>query len=568
VADERAKEVVADWEHQNGERSTFMWHWQQVANYTLPNRADYLIERTPGQKRMQYIYSSAPLSAIDEAAAGFHGNLTSPFLLWFYLEPDDEAMNRNQEIRAWFDAATLAMYRYFNGPRHNFASQSYEYYLDLVSIGSATMAVGDSADNDIVFSTRHMKECCWAESDEDRIDRMSRRFQWTAKQAVQRWGERAGEKPNKAYTDGKFADKFWFHHRVVPRLKRDKQRADSRNMAFESLYVSEADQTIIDEGGFPEFPYLAGRFAKASGETYGRGPGMLALPDIKMLNEFVKLLWRHGQKVVAPPLMLPDDGFLLPIQTGPDSLNYFRAGTRPTDRIAPIPVGGDMKIGLDLLNALVMQINRSFHLDLFRMPVDPRDPAASGKGVTATFTNKIDSDGMRILSPMLARLQSEFLEPLITRTFAILWRKSVAARFDTEKGSPFPAPPDVLSRVRWHAEYVSPIAVAQKSSRLDVIARLMEKQLALKQMDPNAPMILDPEAIMRLSASDMHAPAEALKTPQRLVAEAQALAQQVQQQHEAQIAEQGSAALVNLAQVRSQMQGRAGERIAGMREAA
>jgi len=43
MADALAKEIISDWERQNGERSTFMWHWQQLTNYALPDRADYLI---------------------------------------------------------------------------------------------------------------------------------------------------------------------------------------------------------------------------------------------------------------------------------------------------------------------------------------------------------------------------------------------------------------------------------------------------------------------------------------------------------------------------------------------
>ena len=60
-------------------------------------------------------------------------------------------------------------------------------------------------------------------------------------------------------------------------------------------------------------------------------------------------------------------------------------------------------------------------------------------------------------------------------------------------------------------------------------------QATLKTLNPNAPDIIDHEAIMRLAALDLHAPAITLKSPQVLQQEAQAKAQaeQVMQGSEA-----------------------------------
>ena len=49
-------------------------------------------------------------------------------------------------------------------------------------------------------------------------------------------------------------------------------------MAFEG-------RTLISESGFESFPYMVSRYVTAPREVYGRSPAMLALPDIKMINE-------------------------------------------------------------------------------------------------------------------------------------------------------------------------------------------------------------------------------------------------------------------------------------------
>jgi hypothetical protein len=544
-----AREVIRTWERLNTDRGPWLEHWQECSNYMLPGRSDYIAERTPGMKLMQHVYDGTPIWANDQFAAGMHSMLTSPTLPWFGMKAQEDRLNEIDAVARWLDDTSNAMYSVFNGTKHNFAAQSHEFYLDLGNIGTGIMAVLESPASGILFSTRHLKECVIAENDEDRVDTLTRRWNWTARQAFAKWGPAAGEKVAKAVETNP-DQTFTFLHEVKPRRDRNVMRNDRRNKPFRSVYVCLSDTTVIDEGGFDEFPYLAARFSKRSGEVYGRGPGMTALPDVKMLNEMVKTTLKSAQKIVDPPLMVPDDGFLVPVKTVPGSLNYFRPGTR--DRIEPIQTHGDPKLGLDMINALRQQITRAFYVDMLLMPTDPADPASAGKGVTATFTLRQRDQHFQQLSPMLARLSSEFLGPLIDRTFAIMWRQSVARRFGP--GSPLTPPPPQLAGAALRVEYLSPIAVAQRTSQLDVVARLIQTAQALGTVDQAAPKVLDADAILRLTARDLHAPAIALKSPEQVQAERQAeqqaqaaMMQEQQLGTVAKAAKDGSAAIGNLA---------------------
>lgn len=248
-----AKDVIAQWERLEGERGTWKTHWQTIADLMLPDRADYFVQRSPGQKRMTHVVDSTAILALQQFAGGMHSLLTSPTLQWFGLKPDAGRFDDDQEVRGWFDQVSVVMYSVFNGPRHNFASQSHELYLDLGSIGTGVMAVLESDRSGILFSTKHLRECVVAENEEDRIDVLIRKWSYTAKQAVEAWGRAAGEQVLKAYADQP-DKKFDFLHCVRPRRERALGRADRRNKPFESLYVSMADRHVIDEGGFDEFP--------------------------------------------------------------------------------------------------------------------------------------------------------------------------------------------------------------------------------------------------------------------------------------------------------------------------
>jgi hypothetical protein len=552
MADAKAKEVLKAFERRKGDRGTTESHWQQCAIYGDPNRADYTTERTPGAKRMQYVYDQTPLWSREQFVAGLDSLQTSSTIQWFYLRSESDALNRNAAVKGWLDAASAVMYAVFNSSRHNFASQAQQLYSDQGLIGIGCMAILESARTDVLFSTHHMKECVIAENDEDRVDNNIRRWQYTADQAVARWGTGAGEVVVKAASENPDA-KFWFLHSVQPRRKRDPQRADNKNMPFESVYIAEADQSVISESGFQEFPYVVPRFAKATGEIYGRSPMMTALPDVKMLMELMKLTVKGAQKLIDPPLDLPDNGYLMPLRTQPGSLNFRRANMRPDDRIQPIATGGQPQLGDNMLKDLRNAIMRTFYVDLLRMPTDLQDPNSDGKGSTATYWLQRREKEMMALSPMFARSRAEFMGPLIDRVFNMLWRKSKMLRFGP--GSPFPPPPDELSGQPLRVEYVSPIAIAQRSSQLDSVQRLMQQQLALRQIDPTAPIVLDMEEIMRLTAADENAPASALKTPERMAEEAQqrADAEAAQANHLALAniagaAKDGSVALKNVAQ--------------------
>ncbi|MGH2927928.1 MAG: portal protein, partial [Solirubrobacteraceae bacterium] len=469
MADERAREIIRLWERLNGDRTTWLVHWQDVTDYMLPNRADYIIERTPGMKRMAKVFDSTPIWAAEQSAGGFYGLLTSPTLQWFFLEPEDDRLGQVPEVAAWLDEAARRLYAIFNGPRYNFASQAHELYLDLVTIGTAAMAVLESPRSKLRFSTRHMRECVIQENEEDRVDTLVRRWKYTAKQAVETWGEAAGERVVKAAAD-RPDEKFEFLHCVRPRAVRSAGRNDARHKAFESVYVSAADGAVISEGGFEEFPYLVPRFSKMSFEIYGRGSGMTALPDVKMLNAMAKTVLKGAQKVVDPPLQVPDDGFMVPIKTVPGGLNYYRAGSQ--DRIEPMQTNGQISLGIEMVNALRQAIKSEFYLDLLAMPSDPSDPLAAGKGVTATWVVRDRDQKLVLMAPILARLYAEFLGPLVDRTFAIAWRQSRAMRWGA--GALLPEPPAELSGAALRVRYVSPIEAAQNASRLDGIGRVVQ----------------------------------------------------------------------------------------------
>jgi hypothetical protein len=202
---------------------------------------------------------------------------------------------------------------------------------------------------------------------------------------------------------------------------------------------------IISLGGFLENPYVIPRYLKASTEQYGRSPGMNALADVKVLNKMVENSLKAAAKQIDPPLLIPDDGMLAPIRMSPGSINYYRSGSR--DRIEPLNINANNTITINNENQRRDAINKMFHIDQLVV--------TENRNMTATEVIQRQEEKMRILGPVLGRLQSELLSPLITRVFNILLRNGL-----------FMQSPDILQQQELKIEFVSPMALAQRGQEL------------------------------------------------------------------------------------------------------
>jgi hypothetical protein len=265
---------------------------------------------------------------------------------------------------------------------------------------------------------------------------------------------------------------------------------------------------MISEGGFREFPYVVPRYLKASYEIYGRSPSMNALPDVKMLNKMSEVAIKAGQKQIDPPLMIPDDGFMLPIRTVPGGLNFYRSGSR--DRIEPLNIGANNPITLNMIQDRQLAVQKTFYVDQLL--------TSQGGNMTATEVLQRNEEKMRLLGPVLGRLQSELLQPLIERVYKILERQGI-----------FRPAPEILAQQDVEIEYVSPLAKAQKSGDLNTVMRGVEIFGAMSQFAPVLDY-LDTDGLAKYVQKVLGLPAAVMKSD----AQVQQLRNERQQQQQAQ----------------------------------
>ena len=204
---------------------------------------------------------------------------------------------------------------------------------------------------------------------------------------------------------------------------------------------------------------------KSAHEVYGRGPGSTALPDGKMLQEIMRTTIRAAQKAVDPPLLVPDEGFLNPVRTMPGGVNYYRAGTG--EKIEALNLGVQPKIGYDMMFDIRKRIQEVFFVDQLQLQEGPQ--------MTATEVLQRTEEKLRLMGPMMGRLQSELLGPLLSRVFAILYRNGK-----------FPPPPEMISGEDFRVVYTSPIARAQEQTEANGIMRATQLLEPFFNINPEA----------------------------------------------------------------------------------
>jgi hypothetical protein len=504
------KALLKRYDRLKSQRQNWETHWQEVADYMMPRKADVTKLRSKGDKRTELIFDSSPLQSVELLAASLHGMLTNPSTPWFSLRFKEDEMEFEDEAKEWLEAATEQMYVAFN--RSNFQQEIFELYHDLITFGTACMFIEEDEEDILKFSTRHINEIFIAENDKGRIDTVFRKFKLSARAAIQKFGtspEFETLSKRDPYEDVDII------HAVYPRADFDPNKQDQKNMPFESVYMTSKGEEL-SVSGFREFPFVVPRYLKASHEIYGRSPAMTALPDVKMLNEMSKTTIKAAQKQVDPPLLVPDDGFILPVRTVPGGLNFYRAGTR--DRIEPMNIGANNPLGLNMEEQRRNSIRNAFYVNQLMMQQGPQ--------MTATEVIQRNEEKMRLLGPVLGRLQSELLKPLIDRAFNILLRKNM-----------FKPAPEFLAGKDIEIEYVSPLAKAQKSTELQAIMRGIEIMGSLANVAPVFDYVNFDKLVKHLM-DIVGVPQKILKPQSQVNAERQQKQQQQEQMQQMQMLQQ------------------------------
>jgi len=488
---EEVEQAVERLENKKTRRQLFETTWEEIRNYMLPNRPSFNTKEPLGSKTMQHIFDGTAIDAINVCKAGINGMLTNAALPWHGIELEDEKLNQVTEAQEALQEVNEVMAREYH--RSNFYTNIDGVYEEVIGFGESCLFIGEGKYTALNFLPIPLKELFTDENEEGTVDTVFRSFSMTARQCAQKWGtEKLTNQMKEALkqTGGNLDKEFEILHYVHPRSDREidlstaQYKQDAQNKLYLSAYIDVDSKTILDEGGYDEFPFSVPRLFLMSGDDYGRGMGWNALPDVKMLNTMEKYGIRGWQKAVDPPITAPDEGFSMPIKTFPGGVTYNSRWREQGSEVKPL-YGPNHSVMLpnyeNKCEQKREQIREFFFYKQFRTQ-------QQGQPRTAQEIIQIASENLKILGPLLNRFQEELLKPIILRSFQILFRAQMFPKlyaFLRSSGR----------QVKFKIVYLSPIAKAQRLYEAQELQNAFGMLLPAYQIMPELLDPVDPDKL-------------------------------------------------------------------------
>lgn len=534
-----AKELMEKQSQLASKRSTFEEHWAQIAPLVLPRQDNFFEKRQEqGERRTRDRFDDTAVLAHDKAVKIMDSIITPEGSTWHKLRPKDDRLEEDQEVMTFLDSLNKYLFKTRYSPKSNFANQNREKYASLFAFGTGVLMLEDIVGYGMRYKSSHLSEHYVMENLHGLIDIDYRKYRLTARQAMEKFKERAPQKVREMY-DKNPAEYMDFLHVVTP-----DEGGDAKGMKFASYHVSCADKQLISVGGFKTFPYIFSRGATAPNETYGRSPAMMALAEIKMLNAMRRTDIKARHLMVDPPILAADAQTVRKFSLKPDAINYGTLDMNGNPLVRPWQAGANISLSNDGIQQSRDFINDAFFVNLFQILIDTPQ-------MTATEVLERAKEKGALLGPIAGREQSEALAPMVEREIGILEDYGI---FEDDGMLPMPRKLKEAGGI-FEVTFSAPANQLARAEEALSTERTIQALIPIAQISPEvAQAVLAPVDWVqygKIMRDANGAPAKLFKTDEAMLATAQAQAQQMQAQQMMQVAPQVAGAIKDIAQAQS-----------------
>ncbi len=498
-------------------RSPWEDYWKECMEFALPSRSTWNEEAEEGKRPAMVLYNTKAVALLRLAADGFIGYMAPRSIPFFHLGVSNPKISDRYGVADWLEEIERIAYQEL--ARSRFYEALSEMVPDALCVGTGSMCIYDDVKRGTTrFQSYHPMEVFLGSDGYGQIDQLCRKTTMTVRQISQYFPkENLPDDIRRRIENDQLEDRVKIAHLIYPREGVEQTTLARRTQKpWASFYYDLDHNAILDEGGFDEFPVIVWPYSRNSQETYGRSPTMDALTSIKMGNQIDRTRLELAQKVVDPPLNIPQD-MKGEVDLTPRGYNFMPNG----QKIEPINLGGNYPMAIDVTARNDEMIGDHYHADFFTLLAQAR---SQNRNMTATEVMELQGEKSAVLSTLIGNFESSVLDRSITRTLSILARR----------GSLPPPPEAVVSEgAALKIEYVGPLAQAQKKYHqaqgvyqgLDLLDRIAP-------LFPDSLMRVDPDALIKEALGGAGMPASAIREDEDVAKMQQAQIQMQQQQQQ------------------------------------
>lgn len=451
-------------------RAVFAQQWEEVSELVWPTYRNTFYVGSynfPGLKKTDRQVDATAMIALGRFAAILNSLLTPQAQQWHYLTTDNEDLEKDREIKLYFEQVTRALFKARYKARANFQTSILQSYQSLGAFGTGVVFTDgymgiDEMNVGLRYKGVPLGQMFLRENHQGQIDGFNRFMRMTRRQAIQAYGEKSLPEMILAAADGEQV--YDFLHRVCPRDDYDPERLDEKGKLYGSYTIALQGNKLVREGGYSTFPICTTRYQTGPEEVYGRGPAMDVLPAIKTLNAEKRDFLTQGHRAGTPVLLTTEDG-VVDFSMRPGALNKggFADG-KPQVGVLP---SGDIQVTKEMMDEERSLIKESFLQDLFQLALE----TSKLPEMTATqVMERMNEKGM-LLAPTVGRQQAE-LGVLIEREIDVLAQQHR-----------LPPQPGLLREAKgeYHIIYTSPLSKAMRAGDAVGFQRYLQTAIQISQ---------------------------------------------------------------------------------------
>lgn len=427
------------------------WYVQQrdVSRFINPKRGFFegYMPNFNAQIDHKLIITGKPRRCVRTLAAGMQSGLSTPSRPWWVMGLPDRDLEKYGPVKTWLEIVRDVMMRVFG--RSNIYHSFHQTYEELGQFG--TGAFGILEDYETVIRTRAYTagEYYLSNDETGRVNGFARDLYMTVDQVVNKYGwKNCSVKTQLAYKQGQRDTFIKIQELCEGNTTRVEGKIGFNGMKFrQSTWEFDcAHDQKLAEGGYNEFPDICPRWdTVTTADTYGVGPGMYAIGDVKSTYRLKKDLLLGIAKKVAPPVII-SGSVQGHINMDPNGITRSSSQVQNPGATPAYQVDIDIKDGAEFLQSFYRDLEEEFYTDLFAAMLSTDATQKTAAEIAARHEEKL-----LLLGPVLERVFSEMFDPTIDRSFMICLRAGL-----------IPPPPPEIMGMRLIPRYVSLLAQAQQ----------------------------------------------------------------------------------------------------------
>ena len=323
---DRISKICKRFESAKSNRQNLDSHLEDITRVLSPRRQGFTSDPQDGDRRNDEIFDGTGMQGKRSLASTLGSMIRPEGAVFAKVEMEDDSINSDEQAGLWLADTTERLDAEIRNPMARLRQAAGEVDDDLVALGTGVMSMGLSRSGEhLIYQSLWLGQSYPLWDDEGNLHGMFRVKSYRVWQAVDRFGiANLSKKTRELAEQGKVDGKIDVLHAVLPRNQMQLAGGVFRkNMPWADLWIEKQEKHIIEEGGHMEMPFIAPRWDTSSGEDYGRGPGMVALPDVNTSQAMQETMLVAGQRNTDPPIMAPGDGSFDALNTFPGGISYY-----------------------------------------------------------------------------------------------------------------------------------------------------------------------------------------------------------------------------------------------------